>query len=132
MVPVNKFAFFAIFHGIGGPKMGKVTFFIPTGWYMSICPLNIKNNFGPLGVPIFVPAGVSSGARQHICTVAIFHGICGPKWENVTVSPPPGWYNSICALNTKNSFGPLGAPILAPAGVLSGARQHSWTFCGIS
>ena len=30
----------------------------------------------------------------------------------------------ICPLNTKNNFTPLGAPILAKTGVLSGTRQH--------
>ena len=99
---------------------------------MSICPLNIKNSFGPLGVPLLVPAGVLSGARQHICTFALYHGIGGPKLENPTVSPPTGWYKSICPLNMKNNFGPLGVPILTPLGVLSGACQHSWTFLSIS
>ncbi len=127
-MPVNKFALFAIFHGIGGPKTEKLTFVIPIGWYISICPLNIKNNFGPLGVPILVPVGVLSRARQHIFTFCCISWPGCSKKDKCDIFCVTGWYRPICPLNIKNKFRCHRVPILAPREVQSCARQLLCTY----
>ncbi len=91
---------------------------------MSICPLNIKNNFTPLGAPILAKTRVLSGTRQHNVLIAIFQGMNVSDMEHTAFLSSIGI--SISPLNAGHNFGPYRTLIFVLEGLPGNDGQLFW------
>ena len=91
---------------------------------MSICPLNMKNNFTPLAALILAKTGVLSGTRQHHELIAIFQGMNASDMEHTAFLSSIGI--SISPLNAGHNFGPYRTLIFVLEGVPGHADQLFW------